>query len=101
MFTCFLLLFKIFFLGIHWDFHTVDDLRQYFIKYGEVEQVEIVGQPRGYGFVVFQDKSSADKCLADNQIHIINGQKIDVKVIFYFLNLIMNILIRNFLKRIY
>lgn len=72
--------YKLNFVGIHWDFHTVDDLRQYFNKYGEVEQVEIVGQPRGYGFVVFQQKLSADKCLADNQIHIINARKIDVKV---------------------
>lgn len=65
--------------GIHWDFHTVDDLRQYFEKFGDVEQVEIVGQPRGQGFVVYEDKAGAEKCLL-GRVHLINGRKIEVKV---------------------
>ena len=54
---------KISLTGIHWDFHTVDDLRQYFEKFGEVEQVEILGQPRGCGFVAFEERHSVEKML--------------------------------------
>ncbi|CAG9533435.1 unnamed protein product [Cercopithifilaria johnstoni] len=64
--------------GIHWAWHTVDDLRQYFDNFGTVEQVEILGNPRGLGFVVFESKSSADKCLEHGKIHIINGQKCEI-----------------------
>uniref|UniRef100_A0A915PWS8 RRM domain-containing protein n=1 Tax=Setaria digitata TaxID=48799 RepID=A0A915PWS8_9BILA len=64
--------------GIHWAWHTVDDLRQYFDNFGTVEQVEILGNPRGLGFVVFENKSSADKCLEHGKIHIINGQKCEI-----------------------
>ncbi|VDK85343.1 unnamed protein product [Litomosoides sigmodontis] len=64
--------------GIHWAWHTVDDLRQYFDKFGTVEQVEILGNPRGLGFVVFERKSSADKCLEYGKVHIINGQNCEV-----------------------
>ncbi|MCP9265353.1 hypothetical protein DINM_020628 [Dirofilaria immitis] len=63
---------------IHWAWHTVDDLRQYFDNFGTVEQVEILGNPRGLGFVVFENKSSADKCLEHGKIHIINGQKCEI-----------------------
>ncbi|KAI1732422.1 RNA recognition motif domain-containing protein [Ditylenchus destructor] len=65
--------------GIHWDFHTVDDLRHYFEKFGEVEQVEIVGQPRGHGFVVYEDRSSAEKCVSFSRMHAINNRKIEIK----------------------
>ncbi|KAL3983253.1 RNA recognition motif family protein [Acanthocheilonema viteae] len=64
--------------GIHWAWHTVDDLRQYFDNFGTVEQVEILGNPRGLGFVVFESKFSADKCLEYGKIHIINGQKCEI-----------------------
>ncbi|VDK66688.1 unnamed protein product [Onchocerca ochengi] len=64
--------------GIHWAWHTVDDLRQYFDNFGTVEQVEILGNPRGLGFVVFENKSSADKCLEHGKIHVINGQKCEI-----------------------
>ncbi|EJW79684.1 hypothetical protein WUBG_09409 [Wuchereria bancrofti] len=69
---------QIFVSGIHWAWHTVDDLRQYFDNFGTVEQVEILGNPRGLGFVVFENKSSADKCLEHGKIHIINGQKCEI-----------------------
>lgn len=75
-----LLVLRILILGIHWAWHTVDDLRQYFDNFGTVEQVEILGNPRGLGFVVFESKSSADKCLEHGKIHIINGQKCEVTV---------------------
>lgn len=71
---------KAFISGIHWAWHTVDDLRQYFDNFGTVEQVEILGNPRGLGFVVFESKSSADKCLEHGKIHVINGQKCEITV---------------------
>ena len=70
---------KLILSGIHWDFHTVDALRDYFVRFGEVEQVEIMGHPRGYGFVVFEGRSSVDKCLALSSSHIINGRKIEAR----------------------
>lgn len=70
------------FEGIQWSWHTVDDLRQYFDAFGNVDQVEILGNPRGSGFVVFEDKAAADKCLKHGKIHLINGQKCEVTVCF-------------------
>lgn len=67
-------------LGIHWDFHTVDSLRQYFEKYGSIEQVEILGHPRGYGFIVFEDKISVQTCLNNGKSHVVNGKKVEIKV---------------------
>ncbi|VDN34668.1 unnamed protein product [Gongylonema pulchrum] len=68
--------------GIHWAWHTVDDLRQYFDSFGVVEQIEILGNPRGLGFVVFENKAAADKCLEHGKIHVINGQKCEVTASF-------------------
>ncbi|KAI6189233.1 RNA recognition motif domain and Nucleotide-binding, alpha-beta plait domain-containing protein [Aphelenchoides besseyi] len=65
--------------GIHWDYHTVDGFRQYFEKFGEVEQVEIVGHPRGYGFIVFEERASAERCLQAGKQHSVNGKKVEVK----------------------
>ncbi|KAL7078029.1 hypothetical protein ACQ4LE_002487 [Meloidogyne hapla] len=69
---------KLILSGILWDFHTVDDLRLYFERFGELEQVEILGYPRGSGFIVFEESSSAKVCLENNP-HIINGKQIEVK----------------------
>jgi RNA recognition motif-containing protein len=63
--------------GVHWDFHTVDTLRDYFGKFGAVAQVEILGHPRGFGFVVFDEKAAVGRCLATKQ-HTINGRKCEV-----------------------
>uniref|UniRef100_A0A1I7YB50 RRM domain-containing protein n=1 Tax=Steinernema glaseri TaxID=37863 RepID=A0A1I7YB50_9BILA len=70
---------KVIISGIHWDYHTVDDLRFYFEKFGNVEQVEILGHPRGYGFVVFEEKNSADRCNSFGRVHTINGRRCDVR----------------------
>ncbi|CAD6185580.1 unnamed protein product [Caenorhabditis auriculariae] len=46
-----------------------------------LDQVEILGQPRGFGFVIYEEKESADKCLAHNNgRHIVNERKIDVRI---------------------
>nr|CAD2197935.1 unnamed protein product [Meloidogyne enterolobii] len=69
---------KLMLSGILWDFHTVDDLRLYFERFGELEQVEILGYPKGCGFIVFEESSSTKFCLENNP-HIINGKQIEVK----------------------
>uniref|UniRef100_A0A915DQM7 RRM domain-containing protein n=1 Tax=Ditylenchus dipsaci TaxID=166011 RepID=A0A915DQM7_9BILA len=52
--------------GIHWDFHTVDDLRKYFEKFGDVEQ----------------EREGVEKCMANGKVHVINGRKIEIKECF-------------------
>ncbi|PIO70968.1 hypothetical protein TELCIR_07147 [Teladorsagia circumcincta] len=43
-------------------------------------QVEILGDRRGFGFVVYEDKQSADKCLNENNgRHIIASKRVDVR----------------------
>lgn len=70
---------KLLLSGIHWDFHTVEALRLYFEKFGSLDQIE--GNPRGVGFVIYEDKDSADKCLAHNGgRHIVNDRKVEVRV---------------------
>ncbi|CCD72471.1 RRM domain-containing protein [Caenorhabditis elegans] len=67
--------------GITNGVHSVDSLRVYFETFGTLDQVEILGQPRGLGFVIYEDKESADRCLAHNSgRHIVNERKIEVRV---------------------
>ncbi|KAL3075777.1 hypothetical protein niasHS_012607 [Heterodera schachtii] len=66
---------KLFLSGI--SHHTVDILRHYFERFGELEQVEIVGHT-GHGFIVFEKRASADKCVAHGKQHMINGRKVDI-----------------------
>lgn len=76
---------KLVFVGIHWDFHTVDGLRQHFENFGSVEQVEILGHPRGFGFVVFEDKEAVARCKTYGKLHSVNGKKVEIKsVSFYY-----------------
>eukprot|EP00640_Fibrocapsa_japonica_P004424 CAMPEP_0113933930 /NCGR_PEP_ID=MMETSP1339-20121228/1284_1 /TAXON_ID=94617 /ORGANISM="Fibrocapsa japonica" /LENGTH=232 /DNA_ID=CAMNT_0000935499 /DNA_START=150 /DNA_END=845 /DNA_ORIENTATION=+ /assembly_acc=CAM_ASM_000762 len=73
---------KIFVGGVSW-MTTEDGLRYYFEKYGEVESVNLMkdrmtGQPRGFGFVKFKDRSVISKCLTV-ATHQIDGRHVDVK----------------------
>ncbi|XGW33809.1 hypothetical protein V3C99_017903 [Haemonchus contortus] len=71
---------KLLLSGLNWDYHSVDTLRIYFEKFGSLDQVEILGDRRGFGFVVYEDKQSADKCLSENNgRHIIASRKVDVR----------------------
>uniref|UniRef100_A0A8R1DXH6 RRM domain-containing protein n=1 Tax=Caenorhabditis japonica TaxID=281687 RepID=A0A8R1DXH6_CAEJA len=72
---------KILLQGISNGTHSVDSLRIYFETFGTLDQVEILGSPRGLGFVIYEDKESAERCLAHNGgRHIVNERKIEVRV---------------------
>ncbi|CAB3400562.1 unnamed protein product [Caenorhabditis bovis] len=72
---------KLLLSGIVAGVHSVDALRIYFETFGTLDQVEILGHPRGLGFVIYEEKESADKCLAHNNgRHVVNERKIDVRV---------------------
>ncbi|KAL6936482.1 uncharacterized protein HGUI_00515 [Hanseniaspora guilliermondii] len=71
---------KMFVGGLNWD-TTEDDLRDYFSKYGTVENVSIrkdrEGKSKGYGFVDFEQSSSVEEVLSTR--HILDGKVIDPK----------------------
>ncbi|CAJ0582941.1 unnamed protein product, partial [Mesorhabditis spiculigera] len=71
---------KVIISGIHWEHHTVERLRVHFERFGALDQVEIVAQPRGMGFVVFEDREGAEKCLQHNRgRHMINERPVLVR----------------------
>lgn len=67
--------------------HTsADALREYFGKYGEVNECMVMRDPatkraRGFGFITFADPSSVEKVLAQ-PVHVLDDKKIDPKVAF-------------------
>ncbi|CAI5454582.1 unnamed protein product [Caenorhabditis angaria] len=72
---------KLLLSGIIPGVHSVDALRIYFETFGTLDQVEILGHPRGFGFVIYEEKESADRCLSHNSgRHIVNERRIDVRV---------------------
>jgi len=73
---------KIFVGALSWDF-TDQDLIDYFSTFGSVMNVTIktdinTGNPRGFGFVVFDSKDAVDKVVSERD-HKIQGKKIDPK----------------------
>jgi len=70
---------KIFVGGLSPD-TTSDELINYFSKFGEVEDVNLIGElknkPRGYGFVSFK-KEDAVKAILASKSHEINGRLAD------------------------
>uniref|UniRef100_A0A914WFX3 RRM domain-containing protein n=1 Tax=Plectus sambesii TaxID=2011161 RepID=A0A914WFX3_9BILA len=76
---------KMFIGGLSWQ-TTAEGLRDYFGKFGEVNECMVMRDPatkraRGFGFITFTDSSSVDKVLAQEQ-HDLDGKKIDPKVAF-------------------
>jgi len=70
---------KVFVGGLSWQTSS-NDMKNYFEKFGTVEKVTLktdpmTGMSRGFGFILFEDKSSIDAVLAE-QSHTLNGKKI-------------------------
>lgn len=74
---------KIFVGGL--PYHTTDDsLREYFEKFGEIEEAVVItdrqtGKSKGYGFVTMNDKAAADIACRDPN-PIIDGRKANVNL---------------------
>lgn len=76
---------KMFIGGLSWQ-TTAEGLRDYFSKFGEVNECMVMRDPatkraRGFGFITFADPASVDKVLA-HEHHELDGKKIDPKVAF-------------------
>ncbi|EGT45725.1 hypothetical protein CAEBREN_10423 [Caenorhabditis brenneri] len=76
---------KMFIGGLSWQ-TTAENLRDYFGRFGEVNECMVMRDPatkraRGFGFITFVDPSSVDKVLHARD-HELDGKKIDPKVAF-------------------
>lgn len=72
---------KLFLGGLSWDTNE-EKLKEYFSKYGEVQDVvvmkdKITRRPRGFGFITFADPAAAQAACAEP--HTIDGRQIDAK----------------------
>ncbi|XP_013778084.1 RNA-binding protein squid-like [Limulus polyphemus] len=73
---------KLFIGGVSWE-TQIDDLKDYFSKYGEVVDVNIktdpnTGKSRGFAFVTFASQESVDAVIKDGT-HTVKGKQIDPK----------------------
>lgn len=74
---------KIFVGGLHYD--TSDaSLREYFEKFGKVDQVQVMynretSKSRGFGFVTFESEDTVDKVLKEKRMHEIDSKSVEVK----------------------
>lgn len=73
---------KLFIGGLSWE-TTVDGLRAYFEKYGEVTDCVVMsnahtGRSRGFGFITFSDPAVA-KHVIENGPHTLDNREIDPK----------------------
>lgn len=76
---------KMFIGGLSWQ-TTAEGLRDYFGRFGEVNECMVMRDPatkraRGFGFITFVNPSSVEKVLAVED-HELDGKKIDPKVAF-------------------
>uniref|UniRef100_A0A915M333 RRM domain-containing protein n=1 Tax=Meloidogyne javanica TaxID=6303 RepID=A0A915M333_MELJA len=76
---------KMFVGGLSWQ-TTAEGLRDYFCKFGEVNECMVMRDPttkraRGFGFITFVDPISVEKVLAV-EIHELDGKRIDPKIAF-------------------
>lgn len=72
---------KLFVGGIDWN-TTKESMKQYFCKYGQVEDCTVMtdpsNKPRGFGFVKFTNPEDASKVLSGTE-HVLDGKRIDPK----------------------
>lgn len=71
---------KVFVVSLPHDI-TTDDLKRYFARFGEIEEVRIikdkeVGTMRGFGFVLFQDRIGYIKVFEEGDFHLIKGKQV-------------------------
>jgi RNA-binding protein Musashi len=76
---------KMFIGGLSWQ-TTAEGLRDYFSKFGEVNECMVMRDPatkraRGFGFITFAHPNSVEKVLAE-ATHELDNKKIDPKVAF-------------------
>ncbi|KAL9323021.1 hypothetical protein ACSQ67_011074 [Phaseolus vulgaris] len=74
---------KIFVGGIPQLFSD-DELRGYFLPYGNVIECQIMvdhntGRSRGFGFVTFDNEDSVEKVFSVGKIHEIGGKQVEIK----------------------
>ena len=63
---------------------ALDDFKQYFSKYGELDDCVILKdkrtqKPRGFGFVTYRDISSVHAVMSTKERHIIQDKWVDCK----------------------
>ncbi|XP_067011054.1 RNA-binding protein squid [Anabrus simplex] len=73
---------KLFVGGLSWD-TTEQSLKEYFQKFGDIENINIktdpfTGKSRGFAFLSFTTVEAVNKVLAAGN-HVINGKKVDPK----------------------
>ncbi|KAE9102555.1 hypothetical protein PF010_g14062 [Phytophthora fragariae] len=72
---------KLFIGGVSWE-TTEETLTQHFGKYGVLTDAALMkdkytGQPRGFGFVTFEDATAIDRVLEET--HMLDGRSVEVK----------------------
>jgi len=63
---------------------TADSLRRYFEQFGEIKECVVMRdgitkRSRGFGFVRFTDSKSVDQVQKNNNVHTVDGKKVDPK----------------------
>lgn len=74
---------KIFVGGLDFKL-TSEELKEHFMKFGEVHDAIILkdiytGSSRGFGFVTFTNESVAQDLIKNNPVTEINGRRVDIK----------------------
>lgn len=74
---------KIFVGGLDFKL-TSDELKEHFMRFGEVSDAIILkdiytGQSRGFGFVTFTEESVAQNLIKNNPVTEISGRRVDIK----------------------
>lgn len=72
---------KMFIGGLSWE-TTVEEMKEYFAKYGDVKDAVIkldpYGRSRGFGFILFADSPAVEKVL-NEESHSLKNKKIEPK----------------------